>query len=276
MPTATPSPTVTATATPAPTGGDPLNKTVVSRPNFAYLGSFRMPTSANGWSTAYTAGGLTHRYVNGQLRFLSTSHIYSGGLVYETNYPGIGTGDLASAPQAQVVKNWGDVYSGHKWVANDGGGAALSGGVSTYGLYYDQALGRLYWNYGHWYNADYPYNPSFGYSVLNDQTGVATGIGAWGLTGRPEKFDRGGALRIPQWFADRFTGGKSLGVGFGGYFSIISTGSLGAALAAVDDPAPATDPDRAALANVPLIGYPSGASDRGHRDTDYTSSVSVR
>jgi PKD repeat protein len=248
---------------------DPINKPVMSQSNFTYLGSFRMPESANGWSTAYSMGGLTYRYVDGQLRFLTTSHVYSGGLVYETNYPGIGTGN--SIPLAQVMRNWGDVYTGQKWVGNDGGSSDLSSGVWTYGLNYDQALGRLYWSYGHWYNASNPYNPSLGYSTLNDATGVATGVGAWSLADRPEKFDRGGTLRIPQWFADRYTDGKSLGVGFGGYFSIIGSGSLGPTLAAVGDPDPDLNPNRSALANVPLVGYPIGAPDRGHRDTDYNS-----
>ena len=51
--------------------------------------------------------------------------------------------------------------------------------------------------------------------TLNDATGVATGVGAWSLTGRPEKYDRGGVVQIPQWFANRYTGGDTLGVGFG-------------------------------------------------------------
>jgi len=253
-----------------------LNKPVLNQSSFTYLGSFRMPTYANSWSTAFSTGGLTHRYVNGQLHFLTTSHVYSGGLVYETNYPGISTGDIYSAPQAQVVWNWGDVYTGKKelqdaQVPGDHWTSQLSSGDPTYGLYYDQDLGRLYWSYGDWYNADFPFNPSFGYSVLNDSTGVVTGVGTWSLTDRPEHFTRGGTLRIPQWFADSYTGGRSLGVGFGGYFSIMSGGSWGPALAAVSDPDINASPDRSALNNVPLLGYPGNAPDRCHRDADYTS-----
>src|SRR5262249_60003050 len=68
-----------------------------------------------------------------------------------------------------------------------------------------------------------------------------------------------------------YTGGKSLGVGFGGYWSIVSTASFGPSLAAVSDPDVAASPDRSALANVPLVGYPSDAPDRAHRNPDYTS-----
>ena len=119
-------------------------------------------------------------------------------------------------------------------MANVGGYNALGPEVNTYGLYYDQSANRLYWNYGDWYNADFPDNPSLGYSTLNDATGVATGAGDWSLANRQEKLDRGGVTPIPQWFADRFTGGDTLGVGFGGYFSIISSGSFGPALAAIN------------------------------------------
>jgi PKD repeat protein len=273
-PTPQPSPSPLPSLIPTASPTDPLSKPVLNQSNFTYLGSFLMPTSANGWSTAYAMGGLTHRYVNGQLQFLTTSHVYSGGLVYETNYPGIASS--GSLPQAQVLRNWGDVYTGQKalqdaQVTGDNWTSTLSSGDPTYGLYYDQNLGRLYWSYGDWYNAEFPYNPSFGYSVLDDSTGAGTGVGAWSLTARPEKFDRGGTLRIPQWFADRFTGGKSLGVGFGGYFSIVNSASFGPALAAVSDPNTAVNPDRSSLDNVPLIGYPADAPDRCQRNADYTS-----
>jgi hypothetical protein len=248
---------------------DPLKKGVLNKPNFTYLGSFLLPTSANNWSTAFSTGGLAHRYVKGKLRFLTTSHVNSGGLVYEFNDPGCAAG--GTLPQARVVRHWGDVYGGHKWVGNDGGTAKLSGGAYTYGLYYDDKLGRLYWTYGHWFNTTHPSNPSLGYSVLDDSTGTATGVGAWSLAGRPEKFSRGGVTKIPRWFADRYTRGKALGVGFGGSFSIISTASFGPSLAAVGHPDPAKNPDRSALANVPLVGYPDGAPERAHRDADYTS-----
>lgn len=249
---------------------DPLNKPVLSESSFTYLGSFAMPRYSGTWDTAYTTGGLTHRYVDGELRFLTTAHAYSGGEVYEVAYTGLGTDTAGNVPQARLVQNWGDVYGGHKWVGNEGGTSNITSST-TYGLYYDENLDRLYWSYGNWYNATNPYNPSFGYSTLDDTTGVATGVGAWSLVDRPEKFARGGTLRIPQWFADRYTDGKTLGVGFGGYFSIVGTASFGPALAAVSDPDVSASPDRSALDNVPLIGYPSNAPDRAHRNPNYTS-----
>ena len=245
---------------------DPLFTPVVNQSSFTYLGSFALPQSANGADTSNSFGGLAYRYVNGNLQFFTTQ---SGGPVYEFNYPGIGV-DQSNLPQAQVVNNWGNIYSGQEAVGN------TAGSIWTYGLYYDQGANRLYWTYGNDYNATNPYNPSFGYSTLNDATGVGAGVGAWSLAGRPEKFDRGGIVQIPQWFANSYTGGDTLGVGFGGYFSVISAGvSMGPALAAVAPPNPATNADDSAVPNVPLIGYPYGAPDRGHRDTAYSSSYDI-
>jgi uncharacterized repeat protein (TIGR01451 family) len=250
-------------------GDDPLLKAVPNQSSFSYLGSFYLPTSFAGHDTAGTMGGLTLRYVNGRLDFLSTGSAGDGSLVYEMSYPGLGTG--ANIPTAQVVQNWGDVYDGHRYVGNNGGSNDLISGAETYGLYYDQSSNRLYWNYGFNYNATNPYNPSLGYSTLNDATGVATGVGAWSLSNRYEKMDRGGVTPIPQWFADRFTNGDTLGVGFGGYFSVISSGGYGPALAAIAPPDINTNPDRTSLPNIPLLGYPYGSGVRAHRDTDYVN-----
>src|SRR5262249_39835778 len=89
-----------------------------------------------------------------------------------------------------------------------------------------------------------------------------------------EKEARGGVTPIPQWFADSYTGGKNLGVGFGGYFSIISSpDSLGPALTAINAP---SGPHRSSLPNVRLLGYdfgpPDSMHDREHAPPDYNSS----
>jgi hypothetical protein len=249
-----------------PFPGDPLHKPVLKESDFTYLGSFRIPEKdGKAWSTAFSASGLTHRYVDGKLRFITASHCYGGGLVYETDFPDISA--VAPFPMAKVIKHWGDVYHGHK----DFDGNSTNPPVWTYGLQYDTDRRRLYWNYGHVYNATHPYHPSLGFSVLDDATGMATGAGPWSLAQRPEKYARGGTLRIPRWFADRFTKGRSLGVGFGGYFSIVNGASFGPALAAVNDPDVKANPPHSALDNVVLVGYPANAPDRGHRDPDYTS-----
>jgi hypothetical protein len=252
---------------------DPLKVPLLAQGDLEYQGAFSMPRQVGKWSTAASYGALTHRYVDDELRFLSTVHRYSGSLVYEVKFPGLA---IDKPPVAEVLTDWGDVYTDKRWVDNDGGSAALNGGVITYGLHWSDERRRLYWNYGHTYNATSPNNPSFGFSTLDNATSKATGIGAYRLRNRTEKFARGGSLDIPTWFAKRYTGGKTLGVGFGGYFSIISSGSMGPALCAVDHPDPKSVKHKGELAQVPLIGYPHTAKppappDRAHRNADYQS-----
>jgi hypothetical protein len=257
---------------PPPFVGDPLQKPLITGKDLAYLGSFSMPPrGAGGASNAFTYGALTHRYVRGELRFFSTSHPYDGDQVYEVKYPGLST---TSPPIAAAVTDWSDVYRGKRWVDNDGGYSKLDPSVHTYGLHWSEELRRLYWSYGHWYNTTSPSNPCLGFSTLNDETTRATGVGAWRLRGRGEMFARGGSVDIPRWFADRFTGGKALGIGFGGYFSIVASGSMGPALCAVAHPDPATVPHKGSLEQIPLLGYPNapkppGPPDRCHRNADY-------
>jgi hypothetical protein len=257
---------------PPPFVGDPLQKPLITAKDLAYVGSFSMPPrGAGGASNAYTYGGLTHRYVRGELRFFSTSHPYDGDCVYEVKFPGLST---TSPPLAEVVADWNNIYGGKRWVDNDGGYSKLDPSVHTYGLHWSEERRRLYWSYGHWYNTTSPSNPCLGFSTLNEETTKATGVAAWRLRGRGEMFARGGSVDIPRWFADRFTGGKTLGIGFGGYFSIIASGSMGPALCAVAHPDPATVPHKGSLEQIPLLGYPytpkpPGPPDRCHRNADY-------
>lgn len=88
---------------------------------------------------------------------------------------------------------------------------------------------------------------------------------------------RGGSLQIPRWFADAYLGGRSLGLGFGGYYSIIGPGSMGPALAAVheitDDNSVDAAPDTASLRDaVTLLSHAAtnGYFERfGWRPRDY-------
>ena len=77
---------------------------------------------------------------------------------------------------------------------------------------------------------------------------------------------RGGVVKIPDWFASAYTGGKTLGVGFGGYFSIIGNGGgWGTALVATSVPNINNNPDQTGVDYVPLLGYPIGSPDRADR-----------
>ena len=238
------------------------DKALIQQSDFTYLGSFLMP--ASGVSGDPTFGkGLTHRYVNGELRMFSTS--WSPQVVYEVKVPA-----LTDPPQAaQVVRDWGNVTGNKQYTA--------SGTSAINGLYWDETDKRLYWNYGDPYNMT-GNDPSFGYSTLNDTTGTSTPVGAWRMP-EGDKATDACVLSIPQWFASAYTGGKRLGAGCGSYRSIATSGpaSMGPFLTAFSPPA-STQADRSLLASLTLVGYPFvdtagtpySTPDRAHRDTNYS------
>ncbi len=108
----TPAPTETATSppsdpppfpsTPSPTPSPA--KRLLTAADFTYLGAFAMPEMACGWTTAWSTTGLALRRVDGQLRFIGGTHVYSGGLIYETDFPGTSMQDwpVANVTQRMV------------------------------------------------------------------------------------------------------------------------------------------------------------------------------
>jgi hypothetical protein len=255
---------------------DPLERAVLTRADFEYLGSFAPPKAAianpagGKWSTGYGFGGIALRRVDNQLRFFATTHVYSGSLVYEMNYPGLSKTD-GQWPAASIVREWGDVYQGRKILntklGNDecaGEDNTLSGAAWTHGLHWDEQLERLYWSYGNWYNGGHCNNPALGFTTFkNDQITAHGPFTASQGNGEHAQMMRGGTLRIPQWFADRYLGGRNLGVGFGGYYSIIAEGSQGPSLFAIN--APSTTDTK--LEVKPLLNFPGGK--KATRNTDY-------
>ena len=244
----------------------PVTKTVLSAADFSYVGAFRLPFSVNNQDAGY-GRGLTHRYLNGELRFLTTTLPTN---VYEVAFPG--TTVNPPYPLAQTARYWGDVYQGKRFLD---GGNRESG---AWGIYWDAPDNRLYWSYGDGYNTVSANDPSIGYSTLNEANGTSAAVGAWRFSGRGCKATMGGITPIPQWFADQYCGGRRLGAGFGGYFSIVAVGPahLGPALCAFAPPNLSVNPNLSALPFNDLVGYPFNPTpyttpDRCHRDTDYTN-----
>lgn len=241
-------------------------KTVLTAADFSFVGAFRLPFNVNNQDAGY-GRGLTHRYTGGGLRFLTMTLPNN---VYEVAFPG--TTLAPPYPLASVAKYWGDVYQGKRQLD---GGNRESG---VWGLYWDAPDQRLYWSYGDGYNTVSANDPSIGYSTLNDANGTSAGIGAWRFSGRGCKSTMGGITPIPQWFADQYCGGRRLGAGFGGYFSIVGVGPahLGPALCAFAPPNLAANPNLSTLPFNDLVGYPFNPTpyttpDRCRRDTDYTN-----
>lgn len=247
-PAPTPSPTTSPTPTPTPTQDPNPTKRLLTARDFTYLGAFAMPEQACGWTTAWSTTGLAVRRVNGHLRFFAGVHVYSGGLVYEVDYPGTGT-TPATWPTATVTEQWCDIYQGHKRTGADP--EPLGDDNQSVGLMFDEHDQRLYWSFGQFYNGDHSNDNVLGYTSFD---GAPTAHGPWSATVHSQKV-RGGTLLIPRSFADAYLGGRRLGIGFGGYYNIVGDGSMGPALFAVDPPA-----GDQLLDPLTLMDHPAGVS----------------
>lgn len=250
-------PTPSTSANPASSG---TTKAGLLESDFTYVGSFKMPLDVPE-SDAQWGMGLTHRWVNGELRFFSKAH---HDTVYEVAAPTL-TSNAGNGQTARLVKTWGNVTGDYSY-------------GTTFGLYWDEPDQRLYWSNGNTYNTTSPFDPSIGYSTLNAATGAVGRGGVWGLSGRSCKMALGGVLPVPDWFAAANCPGMRLAAGFGGYFSIVATGpaSMGPALTAFNPAEMTSARNRGAVANRVLVGYPfNGAAyttpDRCHRNPDYNT-----
>jgi hypothetical protein len=240
---------------------EPLERAVLREADFEYLGAFALPKKACGFSTQGSAAGLAVRRVGGTLRLITASHRYSHDALFEVELPGWGT-QMGKWPEAKSAREWGTaVYKGEKGPVRGGQG------IDGHGLYYEEATGRLYFSFASWYNIPPLNSPSLGYALLNEAGPKA--FGPWKApesTAHCQKI-RGGSLAIPKWFADRFTGGRTLGLGFGGYYSGVQPCSWGPFLAA------AIPPQRAGadLDVLPLLDHPP--NHKAVRDPDYRTEI---
>lgn len=227
---------------------EPAKKRLLKHSNLKFVGAFKLPQQACGASTGYATGCLALRYVDGKPRLFCDTHIQTGGFVYEVSVPKIAK--EAPYPVAEIVQEWGDIYKGRKVKAN-GEAYQLSEWTPTTGLRWDESGQRLWWTYGEKYNTENQDAPTFGATELKGDQ-IAAVHGPWRLDA-PQSWQRGGTLEIPAWFADKYSEGRRLGVGFGGYYSIFEGGSYGPALLA------ASPPEKTALGlpNTRLLGYPT-------------------
>jgi hypothetical protein len=175
-------------------------------------------------------------------------------------------------PAVAVASRCGNAYGTARTLTP---GSQSKSFLLTHGLHYSEKTGRLYWTFGE-ENQSSTSNAYFlGYAKpagikrrvaaaaaaaaanaaaaasvtqVQAQPKVVTSdlpaFGPWkvapvvsGDTALHSQKVRGGALEIPQWFADKYLGGRNLGVGFGGYYNDVMKGmSMGPSLVAVRHP----------------------------------------
>jgi hypothetical protein len=232
-------------------------KPLLTSSDFTYLGHYDV--QMNGNNTTY-GQCLTHRYVNGDLRFLTLE--WQGQLV-EFSIAGKALGSLVNVRTNQ----WNLLNTG-----------AVRDRV---GLWWDEPRQRLWTNSAIDYNANFLRTQIFTH-VLNANGTLGQSRGPIGLSGIGAKRAYGGAAAVPAWFQSAYGVGPYV-IGWGGYTSLVEQGgraSIGPSMYAIADPdgyQPNTDMPTSAFRRVMDCSaaggtdwYPNGAPsgfDRGMRLT---------
>ena len=200
---------------------------VIDVSDFKYEGSFSLPKvpGVPQDEKAFFHSGISLRTVDGEKRMLLTTGTYNQYL-YEVAIPEIGKfigNDFSAVPNAPLRTMFGNLPKG---------GVADNNGT----MWYDEENDLLYWtNYHSYYtsgfNALFPVLRS-----ANLEGDVLTEVKQWHLpASTPEHFKSfwGGVTCIPNSFAEKYTNGQKIALGFGGTYSIVQSASQGPALAAI-------------------------------------------
>lgn len=187
-------------------------KPLLSAQDLSYLGYYDV--QLNGSNSTY-GFALTHRMVNGDLRFLT---LEIDGRLYEFSLAGKSFGGLINTP----TRTWGNI-----------------GGINNHiGLWWEENQSRLWSTSAEDYTA--VVNQVAIYTrTLNDNGTVANIRGPVGLQGLNAKRVYGGAQPVPAWFQAQYGVGP-YAVGWGGYTSLLAQGggaSLGPTMYFIPDPA---------------------------------------
>jgi hypothetical protein len=185
---------------------------VLTAQDLTFLGYYDIQTNSE--NTTYSQG-LTHRYVNGDLRFLN---LQLGGVLHEVSLAGRNYGDIITT----TTNRW-DLSS-----------YAILRDFN--GFWWEASQSRL-WLTG---TVDYT-NTVFPVQIrhltLNDN-GTVSVQGPVGLSGINSKRVYGGMQAVPTWFQSQYGVGPYV-VGWGGYTSLVGQGggaSIGPTMYAIPDP----------------------------------------
>lgn len=247
-----------AEAPPKPLVQDSSGKHVLTIDDFEYVGSFKVPDQIEGCGAAFTESGLALRNAaDGTKRLFVRTGLHKT-IIYEAEIPELvklEDNDHIPLKVALVTKIWGEIK-----LPGEGEKAIRANA----GFWWDDAKSILYWSYYHGYSTGRP--PVLGASRLEEGKGIVH-YGPWSIPESIPWFKSywGGVTQLPRSFADRYTGGRRLALGFGGYYSICAPASRGPALAAISEP----DPHKSTLDVVELLTYPWPKNVCAPRDGDY-------
>lgn len=197
---------------PPPPTDDPLNKPLFTMDKLQFIGGMKLPaTWVNGKSMAFSNGGLAIRKVGNKLSIYTGHHAHLGGAVQEFIV------DPAKLSSDLIHTNWPMAEAG-KYLGFASAVVNIPNGFGLKGYYWDEVTQTLY-NSGRSGYAVPPQSSGYISRVTNIDavpmvisSPVNTNVGTM-------QSHSGGFCDIPKWFADRFLGGRTLGIGQGGYES---------------------------------------------------------
>jgi hypothetical protein len=249
-----------ATPQPARSARDPAGKKVLGLDDFQYVGSFRLPERVEKGGAGYSEIGIALRKMPDGTRRLLTNYTHPGQTLFEAEIPPLARFDGTDPKPlrvAEVKKVWGSLVLDVPKIGD------LQRIGPNGGLCWDEDSKTLYWTFyhGYWTGGGFPVLSA---SRLQDD-GKMTSVGRWRLPQAVNKWKSywGGVTKLPADFARKYTGGRTMALGFGGYYSICAGCSRGPALAAIAQP----DPNRDELDIAELLCYRDPAA--APRDGDY-------
>jgi len=226
-------------------------KQILTFDHFEYAGSFKLPRKGMKGDPPFSSSGLTMRKMKDGTKRVFVR--YFKGPLFEAEVPALvkvkGT-DHKGLKVAALKKIWG---------------SPKVGGVGqNAGYWWDEENQTLWWSTFHPYWTGGSKRPSLGGSKLG-KDGKITHIGPWRVTRAPFKGYWGGVTVLSEEFAKKYTGGRKIALGFGGYYSICAPTSWGPTLGAIATP----DPKKNIVDVLPLVDYPFAKGVRAPRDGNY-------
>jgi hypothetical protein len=194
-------------------------KSVLTQNDFTYLGYYTVSDSVASGVDMGWGQGFTHRYVNGQLRFLTLAYTTSGYKLVEFAVPS-NIGGVAGSG----TNSWSGFSFPGQWV----------------GIWWDEADQRLWTTSAVDYPSDSEINSTKAiYTRSLGSGGAVSNLkGPFGLSGIPARRLYGGAQALPSWFQQLYGTGP-YAVGWGGYASRMCGGnpiSMGPTMYSIPDP----------------------------------------
>ena len=241
----TPGPAKATTASTQPRRAGEGGK-VLTLDDFEYVGSFKAPKTVGKARGAFSESGLALRPMADGSARLFMNYTHPTQVLFEIEVPEpvkVEGGNHAGLKTAEVRKVWGPVE-----ISRPGEQAISPNGGFVWG---DPAR-TLIWTWYHGYKTGSA-PPVLGATRLSDD-GKMTCLGPWYVSAPSGLYKSywGGVVALPQAFADKYTGGRTLALGFGGYYSICGSASRGPALGVIGEP----DAAKASVPVTEMLLYP--------------------